>query len=525
MKHLCLLLVVASVPAIARAEVLSCGPDEVTTSDDTYLRSLALDLLGHAPSASEYDDFDGSPEAVASLLDTYLASEESVTRLVRWHREAVWPNLESSRLMANNFRIGFVNVLNAAGESVRVYRVPARNARYRGNREQVCSGEPARFDASGNIITEDLGGGVRREGWVEVAPYWAPTTTVKVCAFDAQVLERLDGGASCGSQEGSRSVRCGCGPNLRTCATGQAEQEILRAMVVSVERQIANVLRRDRSYLELFNAATLQLNGPLTHFLRYMLDSGTFTRFRPSPVAEADLPALTFADVDRWQTVAMPSRSAGILTHPAYLMRFATNRARANRFYEAFLCAPLVPPEGGLPSADDTCSSEPDLQLRCGCKYCHAQLEPAAAAWGRWTQNGGGYLAATSFPKFDAACAACAANPSTCSDDCKTYYLVDPLTDAEEAYVGKLLPYVFRRPEHELAVERGPKQLVNTAIADGSLAEGAVRQAVSRLLHRDLGAGDQEWLDEMVSRFVASGYSYRALLEAVVTSERYRRRL
>ena len=41
---------------------------------------------------------------------------------------------------------------------------------------------------------------------------------------------------------------------------------------------------------------------------------------------------------------------AGVLTSPAYLLRFQTHRARANRFHVSFLCQPFVAPDGGLPA-------------------------------------------------------------------------------------------------------------------------------------------------------------------------------
>ena len=60
-----------------------------------------------------------------------------------------------------------------------------------------------------------------------------------------------------------------------------------------------------------------------------------------------------------------------------------------------FLEASLA--DAGLEGVDADVTN-PDLQQRSGCAYCHALLEPSAAHWGRWTEQGVGYLSAASFP-------------------------------------------------------------------------------------------------------------------------------
>ena len=62
---------------------------------------------------------------------------------------------------------------------------------------------------------------------------------------------------------------------------------------------------------------------------------------------------LRFDESDRWVEIELPEQHAGILTSPAYLLRFQTNRARASRFADAFLCEPFTPPAGGLPASTE----------------------------------------------------------------------------------------------------------------------------------------------------------------------------
>src|SRR5690606_32265468 len=133
---------------------------------------------------------------------------------------------------------------------------------------------------------------------------------------------------------------------------------------------------------------------------------------------------------------------------------------------EQFLCEPFVLPSGGLPPASDACSGEPDLQVRCGCKYCHSLLEPAASHWGRWTQPGAGYLNPVAYPPTRPDCDACAQTNDGCSADCQRNYITDPLTEKERAYMGQLRSLLFLRDEHRANVDTGPLALVMNGITD-----------------------------------------------------------
>ncbi len=241
----------------------------------------------------------------------------------------------------------------------------------------------------------------------------------------------------------------------------------------------------------------------------------------PLPVAEDRLPALGYDQAATWEKLDLGEEHAGILTSPAYLLRFQTLRARANRFYTAFLCQPFQPPPGGLPAPSETVPVL-DLQQRDGCKYCHGLLEPASAYWGRWTPAGGGYLDPALFPPMREECRSCAARGQWCVSECNQYYVTSALTAEEEPFLGWLEAYEFRRPEHESHVEEGPARLALESVVDGRLQTCAAKNAVRWLLGRETTADDQAFVAELAAGLVDSGWSYRAMVEKIVTSPIYR---
>ncbi|MFT5434346.1 MAG: hypothetical protein ACI9OJ_005059, partial [Myxococcota bacterium] len=196
---------------------------------------------------------------------------------------------------------------------------------------------------------------------------------------------------------------------------------------------------------------------------------------------------------------------------------------RANRFYNAFLCEPFQPPAGGIPFADEAAIHQPDLQKRAGCKYCHSLLEPSSSFWGRWPENGAGYLEPAEFPPLREDCLACAQTGQNCSADCNLYYLTKPVASEQTPYLGKLSAYEFRRPEHEQNVEVGPRVLALSAVVDHRVPTCAARRTAEWLLNRELQPDEGPWLESLANEFVADGYRYRSLVKAILTSPVYRR--
>jgi hypothetical protein len=483
-----------------------------------YLRAVSLDLRGTAPALEEYDALDGAEDPMAVIeakIDEWMESEAFVERVVRRHRDLLWPNVTNVNLLSANAGLR----RDRLDDGTMLYWRSNLAMRYRGDRIQ-CLDEPATFDADGNVVAEDQGGGVQREGWVLVRPYWAPDTEVKVCAFDAQEAVSSPSGTDCSSLAGYNDPACGCGPALAWCLFGRSMDPILEAMGTDIELRVRDMLDSG-DYLDLFTGRLGYVNGPLVHYWRWMTGVPGGTRTTPEPLDLDRLPDLDYVDVDTWLPLPLGAEHAGVLTAPGFLLRFQTDRARANRFYNAFLCQPFQPPSSGIPAADDQVPSQ-DLQVRDGCKYCHAVLEPSGSYWGRWTESGAGFLAAQDFPPLRDDCERCALFGVGCSDECRRYYKTNALAAEEEPYLGWLNAYLFRLPEHHDFVEQGPRLLALNAVVDGRLPRCAVRNASTWLLGRDTLAEEAPWVEEVTGTFVGAGFDYKALTKAVLTSEAYR---
>ncbi|MCB9663461.1 MAG: DUF1585 domain-containing protein [Alphaproteobacteria bacterium] len=496
-----------------------CDPDTEVVDGDHLLRALSLDLRGVVPTAEDHEALvDG--EVPDELLDAWLDDEGFVERVVRHHEALLWPNVGDIRLLSNRQRM-----ISKNGVLYRYLVAP----NYRGGPE-YCGDFEASWDGQGELVTRTTPEGWIQEGWVEVHPYWAPDTTVKVCAFEAQTAEVSPWGTECDTYDSRYDPYCGCGPGLQWCDTpalGHVQEEgyvapVHRAIAEDVRRRIARVIRGDLSYLELFTSPVAYVNGPLAHFYRHNTRTPAHVRFNEMPVDPDLLPDLDFTDEDTWVEVSLGEEQAGVLTSPLYLMKFQTRRARANRFYTAFLCQPFQPPDGGIPGLDE---ADPTLDLtqRKGCQYCHAILEPAGAHWGRWGEYGAGYLPASRYPTTAPECQWCAQTGESCSAACRQYYVVDPLTQEQDPYVGMLQGYQFLEERHRSHPEVGPKLLATQGVVDGRLPRCVARTTATWLLGREPATHEEAWVDALARTFTEADYRYDALVRAIVTSDNYRR--
>ncbi|MEZ4435439.1 MAG: DUF1585 domain-containing protein [bacterium] len=495
-----------------------CAPDEVELEPVRYLRALSLDLRGDVPTLDEIERVRRDGAVPTELIERWLDSDAFAWQAVRHHRALLWNNVDNVSIFNAGAGLG-----QGPGN---VLWVRNRGIGYRGA-TVPCLDEPARFDEeTGEILTtaelQPDGRTARREGWVRVEPYWNPVAPEKVCAFDAQDAAFSPGGADCSTNASNADPGCGCGPELRWCNGRNAQARVTRSMGEALDRFMFDVLRRDAPYTELFTGRKAFVNGPLSYFYTHQTRRSAGLAFEPKAVDLDTLPALRFHE-ERWVETELGPEHAGVLTRPAFLLRFQTNRARANRFYDAFLCQPFNPPDGGLPVADEASARNPDLQLRAGCKYCHALLEPAASHWGRWTEQGIGYLDPQSFPASREDCEACALRGQGCTTECRNFYLTRALAPEEEAFLGQLTAYQFRRPEHVRHIEQGPRYLALSAVADNRLPSCVARRTGEWLLGREMGPDDQAWIDDLARDFVQNGYSFRALVKRIVESPRYRR--
>jgi hypothetical protein len=474
-----------------------------------------LDLLGTVPALEDYAAIRDQADVPEAMIDAMLKNEAFVERMVRWHRDLLWANVDNVDIV--NYQAytyptypGYLYWRYISGFLYRGAPVP-------------CLDTPATFGPGGEINFVLDGEGYRREGYVWVAPYWAPDTQIKVCAYDAQ--DRLTGfsGIACGTQDAFSDPSCGCGPNMRWCRTYNDYSTVQQGFVKDVERRVAKVIRDGLPYTELFTSRRAYVNGPMVHFYRYLTEMPGNVTVQPVSMYTDRLPDLAHVEKERFEEIELPDDHAGILTSPAYLLRFQTNRARAAHFYSSFLCSPLHPPPGGLPFLDPNQRPEPDLQKRDGCKYCHALLEPTGAYWGRWTERGAGYLDPIDYPATRSDCEACGRQGYGCSYDCSLYYVTRAFSSAEDRYLGSLNAYLFRRDDHLHHIDGGPKLLVLSTIVDDRFPHCVARRASEKLLGREVLPEEEPWLAELARRFVRSGYHYDQLVKSIVTSDGYRR--
>lgn len=490
----------------------ACPPYEPVMDRYRYLRALSLDLRGHLPSAEEIAQLDELQDVPEEWIDSWLTSADFAGQVVRKHHELLWNNITNVQIYNANDMLGTSGGLYYRRQLATMYRGAA----------VPCNDKPATYKSDGSLVTEVMSDGSKREGYVMVSPYWNPSTSVKVCGFDAQANAVSRIGTDCSTRDALDDPNCGCGPRLQWCGLDSARGPILQAMGEDLDRRISSMVTRNASYLELFSGRTAYVNGPLTEYYKNQAEFYANVKLTPLSIDKSTLPNLEYKDKDTWVPVTLPEGHAGILTSPGYLVRFQTNRARANRFFNAFLCQPFQPPEGGIPSSGDEIPTQ-DLQERDGCNYCHTLLEPSAAYWGRWGEQGAGYLAPDTYTPVRDDCQQCALTGQGCSDMCKRSYVIKALTSEEDPYLGMLKSYEFRKPEHVDHIEQGPQMLAQLGVQDGRLPDCVARTAFQWLLGRAPTTDEEGWVDELSYDFVASGYRYGSLVKAIVTDPNYRR--
>ena len=490
----------------------TCPPAHDLMSGERWLRAVSLDLRGVVPSPDEYALLDNG-DVPESLIDAWLDSEAFADRAARFHRSLLWNNVDDQRLVSTN---------NLFTNTDGIHWIRNRADDYRNDGNLYCGDFEASFDADGRPVPVDQGDGTVQEGWTWVRPYWSPDEDTKVCAFDAQQVEVSPLGTRCDTTSGGADPACGCGPDLQWCSVYYAEDAITNAMSRDIDLRVRQLVLDDRPYTELLTGRTAFVNGPLVHFYRHLTQVPATVRFLQSPVNADELPDLDAVDTDTFVEVSLPDGHSGVLTAPGFLLRFQTNRARANRFYNAFLCQPFQPPDAGI-ALDPDQRQTVDLTTRPGCDYCHALLEPAAAHWGRWTEQGGGYLHPDDYPSFDPLCYDCSVYSLDCPDTCSRYYVTDPLDAEQDPYVGWLQAYQFLEPWQEANVEGGPELLVDATIVDGRLQTCTAENAATWLLGRPLGEDDDDELAKWTTALTGSGWSYKELVKAIVMSDSYRR--
>lgn len=203
---------------------------------------------------------------------------------------------------------------------------------------------------------------------------------------------------------------------------------------------------------------------------------------------------------------------------PLFLLKFSSDRGRATRFYNAFLCTHFQAPPGGLPPASDNCHDEPNLMKRCGCKYCHQTVEPAAAYWGRWAESGMAVLNSEKYPRISSFCKKI---QNRYNATCRRFYFY-PNDDKEMQYLGYLRSYVFSTPSMGDNIEKGPISLAQKSIDDGSFATCTTRRMWTWFVGKAPHAQQETQILELASQFKKNKYDLLKLIQAIVSTPEYR---
>lgn len=525
-------LLALSLPATeALAQTCEAGDPQSALQ---YLRRLSLDLRGRVPDLREIDEVLAAGHVEPALIERMIQSDELVRQTERMHRDLLWTNITDQRLTNNQWQVqapgnrGRFGVIPAY-----TLAAPARAQRYRGDQYASCLDQPAQRDEeTGEILTtpDPTDPMITREGWVEVQPYWAMGTTIKVCAFDAQDnLTGLDpGGRTVDCSSGVNSKQCGCGPNLRWCESLQdnTKLKILSSMDQQLLRFANDIVKNDRPYTDLLKGKDMEINGPISFWLRTQtqIPGGTLVQ---SAQQNYPVPELPFEATDTWVKVDRGERHSGVLSMPSYLVKFQSDRGRANRFYNAFLCQHFEP-RTALPPSSDPCHQELDLTQRCGCKDCHVALEPAAAHWGRWAEAGLMPLNVQQYPKYNGCCTtprgACPPGQMSNAALCQRFYITAreaPRPDSPMArFLGVMKPYVFADAAIEANIAGGPEKIADEAIASGEFAACTAKRLWTQFMAHNPAVEDQARLEEITAGF-KQGYSLRKLIREIVTSDQY----
>ncbi|MBX3250856.1 MAG: hypothetical protein KF901_27000 [Myxococcales bacterium] len=534
-RLLSLALVTAVITGPALAQPTS--PEECAPTREIdplrLLRQASLDARGRIPSVDELERVRAAEAPVAevdAMLDAWLESDEHFAEVRRQHRKLLWGNLaDIDRLINASYTLVARGNLWAAQN--------AGTRRFRGRNNLICLDQPqTRFDANGHPIPieqiraadcRDVGYGdgvCVREGYVEVRPFWDPSSTIRVCAFEAQSFRRLDG-QPCSGNDGNRG--CGCGPNLARCTTPAADDAMREALADEPARIFEEIIRARRPYHEAFSTRETFLDGRAAHFYAHLSDRNAqptqngMVGYLPNLSAPTDRP---FADRS-WEPVMRRRGHAGVLTTPGYLLRFNSHRARANHFYTTFLCNPFVPSAEGIPAEEDEPS--PNLRERAGCADCHQVLEPAAAHWSRWRINATfGFFddGAMSFSEPLGTCRCGGPGERGCSGYCNTYYVTGENSHADtyREYAGLPLAAIYLHEAERAAIDVGPAALVDEPLEQRQIGVCAVRTLGARLLGRPLGPSEAHWIEGHARAFEASGYDYVALEAAMLRDPKYR---
>ncbi len=425
-----------------------------------------------------------------------------------------------------------VETLDAQGRVV-TFSNPAPVAGAAFNQLDRCDLSLA-FDrgVKGNYIT-------RRGCWVREgvtnapAPYWdkSGVATVVACAIEAQARDvNPVTMQSCEASNFMSDRSCGCGVGFRRCSFNANGINVQGSRIAAVNEEplqiTDSVVRRGEDYFNILTTRRSFLNSTLSEFYREKQGVGVWAVTPPADLQA--LPVIDYTmDPNQWVEFTRDDYHSGVLTTPAFLYRFPTQRARVNVFYEAFLCKHFAPPpDAVVPPADDACNRENNLARRCGCNYCHATIEPTGAHWGRYGERNATFLDPARFPRFEAKCRDCALGVSgtACDRECTDNYVTTALDGDGANSIGLLKTYLYRTPDEEPNIVAGPKLLVERMMQTGDLERCAVKNVWNEMLGRPMTTQEQGmYMGELTTKWVARGRSFKELQKLIMATDAYRR--
>ena len=474
------------------------------------VRSLSLQLRGVVPSIEEMEQIESLGGIEEALLDQWLSSDEFEQQVIRHHRTLFWNSnfsndLEIRRLLFNSGNVFYRRLTSQFNRGLsRIQCSDWENTDVNEWNQPLTT-----QTGTANIGGEDVS--YIDEGWVWVTPYWSDTP-LKVCAFDAQTNEFNDDGIDCRNSDSNKVAGCGCGPNLQWCMTRSIQTVFKESFAEELSERVRVVVSDEQPYKNILTDQTMYFNGPLAFYYEHL---DPFISRTSSPTE--NIPQLDYSDTETWVEVETGPLYSGALTAPGWLLRHQTDRGRANRFYEAFLCSTFVPPAGGIV---DEANSTPDLSLKQGCAECHTRLEPWKSYWGRWGEVSSAYITQEEYPTFSQACKDCA-ELGNCNYTCRTNYMVSPSHIDDTPYIGWYLPYVYLKMEQRYFPDEGPSLWVEEVSANGSLASCVTKNTAQWLFGWEQDEIDPELLEEWSSSFEQSGQNYRNLVKEMVSHPAY----
>ena len=368
-------------------------------------------------------------------------------------------------------------------------------------------------------------GCIQREGYVmKPMPFFdSSLPQVAVCAIEAQERDTNPWTMeSCETARFTRDRACGCGTGLRRCEVAAVHTARVTAINTEPELIADSVVRRDEPYFNLLTTRRSFMNGTLSQLYRNKQAVGVFTITPPS---NPDLvPSVPYTDTATWAEYTRDPQHSGVLTTPAFLYRFPTARSRVNEFYEAFLCKSFVPSPDPMPPPEDDCHRENNLAKRCGCRYCHATIEPTGAHWGRFDERNALFMNSERYPRFDPKCRDCALNGDTsCGGECSQYVMQAYDGDGANS-LGMLKTYLYRTDDEEVNIEGGPELLVQRMLQSGDLERCTVKRMWNEFLGRPMTTEEQRlYLTELSQEFSRNNHSLKLLVRKLLQSDAYRR--